>query len=374
VRRLTCTPRADWRARVEALGFGFHTIAGAPYWDESACYAFSAGEIDVLEDASADLHGLCLDAVDHAIRAGRLGQLGIPGDFHALVAASWERGDPSLYGRFDLAWDGSGAPKLLEYNADTPTSLLEAAVVQWHWLQETAPDSDQFNSLHERLVERWRAIAQPGELVHTACCTGSAEDLGTTTYLRDTAAQAGVDTVALDIAALGWDARASTFVDLDLQPVHRLFKLYPWEWLCQEAFAAHLLRDGLALIEPPWKMALSSKAILPLLWELNPGHPNLLRAAHAPWGDTHVEKPLWSREGSNVRVIERGRVRESHDGPYRGATVFQEWHPLPEFSGNHPVLGSWIVGDAACGLGIREDVDPITGNGSRFVPHRFATE
>jgi glutathionylspermidine synthase len=36
-----------------------------------------------------------------------------------------------LYGRFDLAYRGDGPPKLLEYNADTPTALFEAAVVQW---------------------------------------------------------------------------------------------------------------------------------------------------------------------------------------------------------------------------------------------------
>jgi Glutathionylspermidine synthase preATP-grasp len=32
---------------------------------------------------------------------------------------------------------------LLEYNADTPTALLGAAILRWHWLQDTFPGADQ---------------------------------------------------------------------------------------------------------------------------------------------------------------------------------------------------------------------------------------
>ena len=50
MQRLATTPRADWRAHVERdLGFSFHTIDGAPYWDETACYRFSAAEIDKMK-------------------------------------------------------------------------------------------------------------------------------------------------------------------------------------------------------------------------------------------------------------------------------------------------------------------------------------
>ena len=43
---------------------------------------------------------------------------------------------PSLYGRLDLSFSGQGPAKLLEYNADTPTSIFEAAVFQWTWLEQ----------------------------------------------------------------------------------------------------------------------------------------------------------------------------------------------------------------------------------------------
>src|SRR5207248_5991552 len=56
-----------------------------------------------------------------------------------------------------LAYNGSGPPKLLEYNADTPTSVLEAAVIQWFWMKDVFPRMDQFNTIHERLIEAWKA-------------------------------------------------------------------------------------------------------------------------------------------------------------------------------------------------------------------------
>ena len=40
---------------------------------------------------------------------------------------SWTDKKTDLMGRFDLAWDGNGPPKLLEYNADTPSVLVESA-------------------------------------------------------------------------------------------------------------------------------------------------------------------------------------------------------------------------------------------------------
>ena len=60
----------------------------------------------------------------------------IPPQFVDFVKQSWDRDEVTIYGRFDLCFDGRRTPKLLEYNADTPTSLLEAAVVQWFWFKD----------------------------------------------------------------------------------------------------------------------------------------------------------------------------------------------------------------------------------------------
>jgi glutathionylspermidine synthase len=372
--RVTVTPRENWQERVESLGMTYHTIDGSVYWDEAACYRFTSGEIDTLEGATEELQRLCLEAVEQVIRRDLFDRLRIPREFVPLVVRSWEMKEPSLYGRFDLSYDGSAPPKLLEYNADTPTSLLEASVVQWFWLKDLYPDADQFNSIHEKLIDCWREwpYLRNGP-VHFACAGESAEDLGNTRYLMDTALQGGMEVVHLFIEDIGWDNATRRFVDLDGAPVQTLFKLYPWEWMAREEFGSFLSEAPLRILEPPWKMILSNKGILPILWELFEGHPNLLPSSFGRGGirGDYVRKPLLSREGGNI-TISSGEGTVETPGSYgEEGWIYQAYAPLPCFNGNHAVIGSWIIGGIAAGIGIREDTGPVTTNTSRFIPHFF---
>jgi len=368
-------PRPDWRRKVEEIGLTYHSHDCGPYWDESACYQLTADEVATLESAANALHQLCIDAAEAVIEHAWWARLRIPDVAIPSLLRSWERDDFSVYGRFDLAFDGSTPPKLLEYNADTPTALVEASVAQWFWLQDTHPGADQLNSIHERLIEAWRRWA--GTTIYFSNIRAHPEDEQTVLYLRDTCEQAGVKTRPVFIEDIGWDQREARFVDLDGQPIHRCFKLYPWEWLWHEEFGVHLAKDRVQFIEPTWKMLLSNKGLLPILWELFPDHPNLLPAYEqpAPLGDRYVRKPRLSREGANVTWVEGGVVVEETGGDY-GAEghVYQALAALPDFDGQRPVCGVWMVDHEAAGLGIREDTRRITGNLSRFVPHFFHGE
>jgi glutathionylspermidine synthase len=376
VKRERITPRRDWQAQLEGVGFHFHSLGGA-YWDESACYRFSAQEIDMLEEATAELHEMSLAAVQSIIDRSLFERVAIEPWLAEHVIASWRAEAPSVYGRFDLRYNGIDSPKLLEYNADTPTSLIEAAVAQWNWLQALKPRADQFNSLHEKLIARWQTIrtALPGvqPVVHFACLKDNEEDVGNVEYLRDTALQAGIEARHIYIEDIGWSEDSDGFVDLESQPIRTLFKLYPWEWMMNDAFGRNVPRAQLAVIEPPWKLLLSCKAILAILWELYPDHPNLLPAYFDAegLGAKYVRKPFYSREGANVE-IHGPRGVFAQPGTY-GAEgyIYQAYAELPDFEGNYPVIGSWIVGDEPAGMGIREDVNPVTRNTSRFVPHYF---
>ena len=375
-------PRPNWPQRLESHGFAFHSIDNSVYWNEQAAYQLSEREVFDLELASKNVFKLCMDAVERVIYQNRFAELKIPEPFAALCRQSWDADDPTLYGRFDFALSGKSPPKLLEFNADTPTALLEAAVAQWVWLEDNIEagvlpgGADQFNSLHEKLIEQFGYFrAKRGvQTLHFASVQHSAEDFGTTEYLRDLAMQVGIQTKHLGMQELGWDNANRAFVDLENQPISHLFKLYPWEDLIKEPFGGHLLERSVSLIEPAWKMILSNKAILPILWELSPGHPNLLPASFAPMSGSFVKKPMFSREGANV-TIQTPNLQRSSSGEY-GAEgyVYQAYAPLPEFDGNHAVIGAWVIGDTPAGIGIREDDSPITTNTSRFVPHFFVPQ
>ncbi len=369
MRRHSIPPRHDWRDRARDLGFSYAEIAGEPYWDETACWEFTAAEVDVLDDAVTELERLTQLAADHAVRFNKRVELGIPEGAWPILVRSWERREPSLYGRMDLCWDGTGPPKLLEYNADTPTSLFESSVVQWEWLKCAYPDADQFNSIHEALIAAWGSMRLPKQ-VHFTCMRDTAEDKGNTDYLRDTAMQAGLDAPFLFIDEIGWDGRR--FVDMNRTEIRAMFKLYPWEFLLRDEFGRNVASAATRWIEPAWRLLLSSKGILALLWELFPNHPNLLPAFREPnrTGQLEIAKPLFGREGAN---IDAPGIKT--EGPYGSeGYVHQLWWPLPKIGGNYPVIGAWIVAGKSHGIGIREDSTPITRDTSRFVPHYFRSQ
>jgi glutathionylspermidine synthase len=395
MRRVTITPRPDWQTKVESVGLTYHSpevMAPRTYWDESACYEFTAAEVDTLEAAANGMQEMCLAAAQNVIDNKRYAQLDIPAAAVPTIEWAWNAEPPALYGRFDFSWAGaeSGqAPKLLEYNADTPTSLLEAAVVQWYWLEDVGPTlssakADQFNSIHERLIAKWKDIAPYLNPTVYFAGTHEPEDILTLAYLQDTAQQAGLNPRAIAMLDIGWNEGRNSFLDLNEDRITSIFKLYPWETMMAEGFAPHALatyRD-MQWIEPIWKMLLSNKGILPILWELYPNHPNLLPANfEANAGDTHgmrdfVRKPLHSREGANITVVRNGAVTVSTEGPYDGARILQALAPEAVFQDSskqprHPVLGLWMIDQECGGMGIRESGGPVTDNLSSFVPHYF---
>lgn len=371
--RRVLAPRPNWQKRVESHGLLYHTLGGVPYWDETASYLFRPAEIDNLELAAETLHRMCLKVVEQVIDEKMFGLFLIPPEFEEMVVRSWRNQEPSIYGRFDFSYDGSAPPKLLEYNADTPTGLVEASVAQWFWLQDTEPDGDQFNSIHEKLLDAWQALRKRDDSpVHFSALSGVVEDYVTVEYLRDTAIQSGFETDYLDVEEIGYSPKQKRFVDGRDRPIRRLFKLYPWEWVVRDEFGRLVPEAPTRWLEPAWKMVLSCKSILPLLYERFPESPYLLEASFEPLDGDYVRKPVHAREGSNVQVVVGGRVVVETDGPYdQGPFVYQRFAPPRPFDGRYPILGAWVVNGQACGLGIREDDGVVTRNTSRFVPHRM---
>ena len=401
MRKITLPERPGWRDRAAELGFTFADMGGELYWDETSAYAFTLDQIERdIEDPATELHDMCREAVALAVADEEwLERLAIPRQHHDLIAQSWTHDEPELYGRMDLSYDGTGPAKLLEYNADTPTSLYESASFQWLWLEEQqqlgvlGPDTDQFNAIHESLVERFGQIADPGTEIHFAADKDNPEDYATVEALAWAAREAGMGAHFTDLSGIGLSDQGQ-FTDDQDRVIGTLFKLYPWEDMLRDEFAPNLQPSQTRFIEPPWKAVLSNKGLLPLLWHLFPDHPNLLPAFFqadveaARRGDTtafadaiaaaepllargHVVKPIFSREGAGVVMVENGRetARAPDDSYSHHPQIVQALAPLPEFDGFHPVLGAWIVGEDCVGLGLREDRARITHNLSRFKPH-----
>ncbi|WP_323765230.1 glutathionylspermidine synthase family protein [Marinovum sp.] len=396
--------RPHWRSHAEEVGFTFADMHGEPYWDETSAYAFSLAQIETdLEDPATELHGMCREAVAQIIDSEELmDRLAIPAARRDLVAESWRHGDPEIYGRFDFAFDGTGPAKLLEYNADTPTSLYESAAFQWQWLEDqleagVLPEgADQFNGIHEALVARFAEVFEKGSDLHFTAVAGNPEDYGTVEAMGWAAREAGLGAHYCDLDKIALSADGQFLDDQDRR-IAVLFKLYPWEDLLRDDYAAHIPGSGCLFLEPAWKALLSNKGLLPVLWQMFEGHPNLLpaffeadiaeaiagRGSAAPavaeafarvetqLAEGHVSKPILSREGASVTIRENGEITETAQNTdyAEHPRVIQAYAPLPLHDGFRPVVGAWIVGQSCAGIGIREDRSRITQDLSRFKPH-----
>jgi glutathionylspermidine synthase len=374
MKRIAIHPRNNWVEKIEAQGFLFHDLDN--YYNETAAYEFTAAEIDAIETATAAIQDMCLEAVAHVIKNKLWSRFFIQPYFARFIEKSWKEDACSFYGRLDLAYN-DGAIKLLEFNADTPTGLLEAAVIQWYWLQEYNKSFDQFNSIHEKLVSHMGICKKyfPDNTLHFTAVRDHTEDYMTVKYLEDCAAQAGLLTEFLYLDELSVNT-ADRFCDPEGRPINSIFKLYPWEWFFREEFGQYLpVQNNVEMdwVEPAWKAILSNKMLLVLLYELFPDSPYILPARfNEPLPGSYVRKPVFSREGANVTIVKNGVVQEETAGEYGDeGFIYQQYTELPNFSGNVPVVGSWLIGGVPAGMGIRESSGLITGNTSRFVPHFF---
>lgn len=356
--RIARDARQNWAAILEDQGMRYHTI-GELYWNESASYVLDMALVDKIEDATQQLHDMCMAFVADEIEAGDYVGYDFSDAAKSIIEASYKHTHPHLYGRFDLGIDKDFAIKMFEYNADTPTGLLEASVIQWNWKEDVEPDCDQFNSIHEKLIERWQGIGiAPRTRIHlTTLEEGGLEDWSNVAYLLETASLAGYEATDIALERIGWDG--ANFVDEGNAPINVLFKLYPWEWMIKDKFSAQIQESRTLFIEPAWKMLLSNKLLAVKLWQRHPGHHLLLEAYATARPGHFLAKPKLGREGEGIRPA---------DGQIDRGEIVQRWFPVKTFEGIQPVIGSWVIGDCPAGIGIREERG-ITTDKSMFVPH-----
>lgn len=369
MRRHTINPRIKFQQTVENQGLVWHT-GDKPYWHECAYYSFTEKQVHELETATEAVHQMFVAAGEWLINNPNIlvEKFGIPQAFIRSLIDSWNSDGPCLnYGRFDFGYDGINPPKLFEYNCDTPTSMLETGVIQWWWKVDRFPEHDQFNSLHDKMVEAYAQLPF-GRMAFAGVDDGSGEDAVTLGYHMDMAEEAGIIPIAINIGDIGHNSLTNCFVDLDENPLDCIFKLYPWEWMVNEDFGLLAATGNTTWLEPIWKMMWSNKAILPILSDLFPDSPYILKSSFDPLDGDYVKKPILAREGSNVEIIKGGVVVDSTTGDYDGPSVYQELYRLPEFDGLYPVIGSWCVDGTAAGIGIRE-AGLITDNTAQFTPH-----
>ena len=369
-------------------------------WDwaiEDACQNYVAREAVQLPEADAEtllqaadtLYDMLVQAIPDPIPDEFLQQLAIPANLWAAVRHSWDdERHWHLYGRFDLALTADG-PKLLEFNADTATSLPETAVVQWASLVAAgqSEESQQANGLFEGLDDQfrhWRTLNNDRQAtLLLVYLPDSAEDEANCAVLAEAARTAGfadiytcpADDMRVTVDGADRGVWAET-VPGQWQKFDFLFKLVPWEILAEEEpdltadLTQLLVTRDVVVANPAYALLFQSKGLLAHLWTAFPHHPLLLETSLQPLAGHHVRKPFFGREGQNVAEIQAdGQPGPAVPGEFaEQPQLYQRWAELPtDAQGRRYQAGVFWAGEA-CAIGFRREAGLIT-NLSEFVPH-----
>ncbi len=377
---------------LESINFSWHTD-----WDDNTPYLVDKlVEVEEIEanayaDAANELYDMFVEAGDYVIDNNLFHDLNIPFNLVDIIKASWENVVHwHLYGRFDFAGGLDRVPiKLLEFNADTPTLLLDTAIAQWAMLKANGLDEHrQFNNLHECLKENFQRLVTLEENVDKfneyyegwkilfASVRDAQEDEDTTRYLEAIAKEAGFETAFAYIDEVEFDAEEGIFYN-DVQYDY-FFKLVPWEDIAiaegeLAVILTQIVQNQKAIIlNPAYTLMFQSKAFMKILWDLFPNHPLLLETSFEPLeGKACVEKPTFGREGENVTIYdENGDIVDKKEGHYDNfKMIYQERAKLnQDDEGNYYQAGVFFAYEG-CGLGYRTGIRPILDDDAKFAGH-----
>ncbi len=376
---------------LESINFSWHTD-----YDDNTPYIVdelievSESEARAYGDAADELYDMFIEAGDYVIENDLLHDINIPFNLVEIIKESWENDVHwHLYSRFDFSGGLDGEPiKLLEFNADTPTVLLDAAIAQWAILKKNNMDEErQFNNIHQSIKENFQRLITLEESVENfgkyydgwkilfSSVKGVQEDEDTTRYLMSIAKEAGFETEFAYIDEVEFSEDEGIFYnDVNYE---FFFKLVPWEDIAIDegglaTVLTQIVNNKKAIIlNPAYTLMFQSKAFMKILWDLYPNHPLLLETSFEPLEGAYVQKPAFGREGENVIISdENGDIIDEKDGHYKNfKPVFQEFaHLNRDDSGAYYHAGVFFAYEG-CGLGFRKAVRPIIDDDAKFVGH-----
>ncbi|EAH5545945.1 glutathionylspermidine synthase family protein [Campylobacter upsaliensis] len=372
---------------LESIGFSWHTDEDGSDYLDNRFICVSKNEANAYYEAANELYDMFIAAAQNVIDNDRFDELGIPFNLIDAIKMSWENEVHwHLYGRFDFAGGLDGKPiKLIEFNADTPTSLFESAILQWAMLKQNNLDEHlQFNSIYESLMDNFKRLITLDESVEEfeehyrgwkilfSSVAGNKEEELTTKLLAHITKDAGFecDFAYVDEVEFGEEGIFKNGVNYEYW-----FKLIPWEEIAIEEgelamLLTQIMRNQKAIIlNPAYTLLFQSKGILKILWELYPNHPLLLESSYEPLqGKDFVRKPMFGREGANISIVKDDVKLQENIGPYgNNKMIYQQYYELNSNENEYYQAGVFFAYEG-CGLGFRKG-GLIIDNASKFVGH-----
>jgi glutathionylspermidine synthase len=375
---------------LEELSFTWHTDKDGTKYVSDELVEVSALEAEAYYEAANEIYDMYVEAAEHVIKNNLFFDLGIPFNLIETIKKSWENDVHwHIYSRFDLAGGIDGkAIKLIEFNADTPTSLFESALLQWALLKNNNMDEEQqFNNIYETISQNFKRLITlfddtelfderyDGWKILFSSMAGNDEEETTTRLLQQMATDAGFNTSFEYLQNVQFDENG--IADADGHGYEYWFKLYPWEDIATDepelaTTLSNIMQNQKAIIlNPAYTLLFQSKGMMKILCDMFPDSPYLLKTSFEPLkGIKHVEKTVFGREGANTKIIDAdGTILEQTEGPYENyKKVYQEYVDFPKDAKGVKYQAGVFFAYEACGMSFRKGSE-IMDNMSKFVGH-----
>ena len=374
---------------LEEIGFTWHTDTDGTKYVNDELVQITQTEAEAYYEAGNELYDMFVEAAQHVIENDLFFEIGIPFNLIDMIKKSWENDVHwHIYGRFDLAGGVNGEQiKLIEFNADTPTSLFETALLQWALLKENNMDEDkQFNNVYEAIQNNFKRLITLDEDISGfdehyngwkilfSSIEGDDEEEATTKLLQQIATDAGFNTGFEYLDNVNFDENG--IYDSDENNYEYWFKLFPWEDIATDepelaTILTNIIQNQKAiLLNPAYTLLFQSKGMLKILWDLYPNHPLLLKTSFEPLNSLHVEKCVFGREGANTKIIDKdGNIQEQTSGEYDNyKKVYQEYVDFSKDSQGSKYQAGLFFAYESCALSFRKGGE-IMDNMSKFVGH-----
>ncbi len=368
-------------------------------WYKEDNESFIADELVIVKEEEAKayyeagntIYDMYIEAGDYIIENNLLDEVGIPFNLQDLVKSSWENDVHwHIYGRFDFAGGIDGKDiKLIEFNADTPTTLYESSILQWMLLKANDLDENsQFNNIYEALKDNFkRLIVLDGDIedfdkrydgykILFSSYEGIEEEEVTTKFLETCAREAGYETGFSFLNQVGFDEEKGIFNENE-ENFEFWFKLFPWEDLAVEEGDLTLILKSIVdnrkaiLLNPAYTLMFQSKGMLKILYDLFPDSPYLLETSFSPLKDKkYIEKKIFGREGENCHIFDKdGSTIAKKEGNYEHhKSIYQEFVDYPKDENGLYYQAGVFFAYEPCGLSYRRG-DIILDDDSKFIGH-----
>ena len=290
-----------------------------------------------------DLASLITGAINHVLKDHEvLAKFGLPHWTWQYITDSWNRywrsDGKQVFTRLEIGFNGKDI-KVLGLSGDTTEGLLEAAELQDKYAAHHGLDLGQSSSrdFSTNILNPCKNAING--FVHIYVEPNEHDQLRAL-HIQKLVSETGNESKFIrDISEVRINTEGK-FVDNEDREIKIVWKFCDWKKVFDDFERPHegnslkisdlLLCEDIRVLEPIWKVLVSSPAMLPILWELSPNNRALLRAE-------------WNEEGYFSDKPSVKKPYGYHSSGEEEPCVFVEAFETEKFGEFAPIAHSWSL-------------------------------